>query len=247
MKRFWEAASVRSGPDGFEVLLDGRPMRLPGGPGLRLRSAALAEAVAAEWQVAGGARGGEMGFDAVPLTRLAGTAQERVAADPAASVDALLHFGACDLLCYRAERPEALVAAQAAAWDPLLGWAAGELGARLAVGAGVRFVEQPAGAMAALRRGLGGFGPMGLAGLGGAVPALLPAMRPAWGARGGWGGVGGGGGGVGPGGAGGAGGGGACAGQPGAGAGAGGGAAGRGRGACGGDAGRAVRDRGVGG
>ena len=80
MLRFWDEASVRDADGGFEVLLDG--------PALRLRSAALADAIAAEWQTAGGTKGGEMSLDAVPLTRLAGTAQERVARDPAASVTA---------------------------------------------------------------------------------------------------------------------------------------------------------------
>ena len=172
MLRFWDEASVRYGDGGFEVLLDGKPMRLPGGPSLRLRSAALADAVAAEWQAAGGAKGGEMSLDAVPLTRLAGTAQERVSRDPGASIAALARYGEADLLCYRAERPAALVMEQSRAWDPLLDWAADSLGARLRVTAGVIHVPQPEPALAALTRAVAGFGADGLAGLGIAVPAL---------------------------------------------------------------------------
>ena len=172
MLRFWDQAGVRHGAEGFEVLLDGRPMRLPGGPSLRLHSAALAGAVAAEWQEAGGAKGGEMSLDSVPLTRLAGTAQERVARDPGASVAGLVRFGEADLLCYRAERPEALVESQSRSWDPLLDWAADTLGARLRVTAGVIHVPQPEPALAALTRAVAGFGADGLAGLGIAVPAL---------------------------------------------------------------------------
>lgn len=172
MLRFWDEAGVRHGVDGFEVLLDGRPMRLPGGPSLRLRSAALADAIAAEWQAAGGAKGGEMSLDAVPLTRLAGTAQERVARDPGASIAALARYGEADLLCYRAERPAALVAEQSRSWDPLLDWADAALGARLRVTAGVIHVAQPEPALVALTRALAGFDADGLAGLGIAVPAL---------------------------------------------------------------------------
>lgn len=172
MRRFWDEASVRRDAAGFEVLLDGRPMRLPGGPSLRLRSAALADAVAAEWGEAGGAKGGEMSLDSVPLTRLAGTAQERVARDPGASIAALARYGEADLLCYRAERPDALVARQSRSWDPLLEWAAASLDARLRVTAGVIHVAQPEPALAALTRAVAGFDADGLAGLGIAVPAL---------------------------------------------------------------------------
>ncbi|HEY5299149.1 MAG TPA: ATP12 family protein, partial [Acetobacteraceae bacterium] len=78
MKRFWIEASAEPTPEGFAILLDGRPMRLPGGAALRVGPEALARAVAAEWQAAGA----EMSFNDTPLTRLAGTAQERIAPDP---------------------------------------------------------------------------------------------------------------------------------------------------------------------
>ena len=61
--------------------------------------------------MAGGRRrkGGEMTFTDTPLTRLAGTAAERIAPDPAPTVDAIARYGEFDLLCYRAETPPALV------------------------------------------------------------------------------------------------------------------------------------------
>jgi chaperone required for assembly of F1-ATPase len=58
--------------------------------------------------------------------------------------------GGTDLLCYRADGPAALVARQALAWDPLLDWAARDLGARLVVTAGVIPVAQDGAAVAAL-------------------------------------------------------------------------------------------------
>ena len=79
MKRFWTDATVAPAEGGLTILLDGKPMRVPGGPPLALRHPALADAVAAEWRDAGAAKGGEMSMDDVPLTRLAGTAQERIA------------------------------------------------------------------------------------------------------------------------------------------------------------------------
>ena len=44
-----------------------------------------------------------MGWADVPLTRLAGTAQERIAPDPEPVVLDIARYGETDLLCYRAE------------------------------------------------------------------------------------------------------------------------------------------------
>ena len=51
-----------------------------------------------------------MSFADTPLTRLAGTAQQRIAPDPAPTIDAIARYAESDLLCYRAETPEELVA-----------------------------------------------------------------------------------------------------------------------------------------
>ena len=64
-----------------------------------------------------------MGWSDVPLTRLAGTAQERIAPDPEPVVLELARYGEADLLCYRAEGPEALAQRQHAQWQPWLDWA----------------------------------------------------------------------------------------------------------------------------
>src|SRR5579883_2955565 len=103
-------------------------MRLPGGPVLTVGPPALAHAIAAEWNAAGGARGGEMSFQDTPLTRLAGTAQERIAPNPDPTIDAIARYGESDLLCYRAEAPAELVQRQAQAWQPWLDWVAREHG-----------------------------------------------------------------------------------------------------------------------
>jgi chaperone required for assembly of F1-ATPase len=172
MKRFWDNATLLPGSDGFQVLLDGRPMRLPGGGPLAVASRPLAEAMAAEWQRAGGAKGGEMEYADLPLTRLAGTAQERIAPDPEPVVLELARYGETDLLCYRADAPEPLVRRQEAEWQPWLDWAAARHGAVLRVTTGVMHVPQDPAALAALAVAVAGCDPMVLAGLGVAVPAL---------------------------------------------------------------------------
>ncbi|WP_439598615.1 ATP12 family chaperone protein [Falsiroseomonas sp.] len=171
MKRFWSQAQVAEAEDGFAILLDGKPLRLPGGGALRLRGRRLAEAVAAEWQQAGGEKGGEMRPEEVPLTRLAGTAEERIAPAREGTVTALARYGETELLCYRAEHGK-LAAAQAEAWDPWLAWAARSLDAPLRVTSGLMPVAQPPQALAALRRAVERHSLLGLAALGVAVPAL---------------------------------------------------------------------------
>lgn len=171
MKRFWDHAAIAPTPGGFTVWLDGRPLRLPGGGTLDVPDVPLAEALAAEWQQAGSAKGGELTWDALPLTRLVSTARERIAPDPAPTVQAIAAYGATDLLCYRATE-RALADKQAAEWQPWLDWAARQHGAQLAVTEGLMPVAQPGAALAALTSAVARHPPLRLAALGVLVPAL---------------------------------------------------------------------------
>jgi chaperone required for assembly of F1-ATPase len=172
VKRFWDTATAEREADSFTIRLDGKPVHLPGGGVLRLAHAPLAEAVAEEWQRAGGGKGGEMSFADTPLTRLAGTAQGRIAAERWPIVDAIARYGETDLLCYRAEAPEALVQRQHEAWQPWLDWAAARHGAPLRVTAGIAAIRQHRDSIAALRDGVAACDIWALAALGIAVPAL---------------------------------------------------------------------------
>jgi chaperone required for assembly of F1-ATPase len=172
MRRFWDRAWPEGVAGGWRVLLDGRPVRLCDGAPLLLATFRLADAVAAEWQQAGGRNGGAMSYADVPLTRLAGTAQSRIAPNPEPVILQLARFGGADLLCYRAERPRALVRRQQECWQPWLDWAAEAYGVRLAVTTGVMHVTQEPQALAALARAVAACSPPALAALGVAVPAL---------------------------------------------------------------------------
>ncbi|MBY0335639.1 MAG: chaperone, ATP12 [Acetobacteraceae bacterium] len=172
MKRFWDQATLIEEEGGFAVRLDGRPVRLPHGGTLRVAARPLAEALTEEWQVAaGGTKGGELAWAALPLTRLVGTAEDRIAPDPEPTVEAIARYAETDLLCYRSE-DTALAAQQARAWNPVLDWARQDLGADMVVTEGIMPVRQRPEALAALRDAVAARPPLELAGLGVLVPAL---------------------------------------------------------------------------
>lgn len=145
-RRFYKSATVNGRDDGFEVLLDGRPVNTPARRRVRVPVRALADALAAEWA----AQDEIIDPATMPLTRLVNTALDGVADQMTAVEDELLKYAASDLICYRAGEPEGLVAAQADAWDPVLAFARDRLGARLALAEGVMFVAQSDEALAAL-------------------------------------------------------------------------------------------------
>ena len=157
-RRFWTAATVLPGPEGFAVSLDARPLRTPGGTPLRAPTAALAAEISAEWD----ALDAEVDPRRLPLTRLANSAIERVAPQHAAVTAAVAEYGATDLICYRAAGPDGLVARQAAGWDPWLAWAEREFGAPLVTATGVMPCRQPPFALAALRAVVAGEEAFGL-------------------------------------------------------------------------------------
>lgn len=172
MKRFWEHATAAPAGGLWTVHLDGKPLRLPTGGPLAVPNEGVAQAIAEEWQQAGGAKGGEMSYADVPLTRLAGTAQDRIVPDPEPVVLEIARYGETDLLCYRADGPTVLVNRQQLLWQPWLDWAAERYGARLAVTEGIVHVPQAHVALANLAAAVAAQGPFALAALGIAVPAL---------------------------------------------------------------------------
>ena len=130
-KRFYKQASVMPGADGgFVVALDGKPVRTPSRQELGVADAGLAEALAAEWE----AQKDKIDPATMPLTRLVNTAIDGVAAAQEEVFEEILRYAGSDLLCYRADAPEALVARETELWDPYLDWAA-SMGARLILSA----------------------------------------------------------------------------------------------------------------
>lgn len=148
--RFYKEATVGEGSDGLRIELDGRPVRTPAGRTLMAPARELAHAIAAEWQ----AQGEFIDPASMPLTRLGNAIIDGVADAPEPVAAEIEKYLGSDLLFYRAEGPEGLVALQAQRWDPVLEWAREALGARFVLGQGVIHVEQPAAAIAAAAKAI---------------------------------------------------------------------------------------------
>jgi chaperone required for assembly of F1-ATPase len=168
IKRFYKEAAVVATEGGFAVRLDGKPVKTPAGKPLAVPTHALAEAVAGEWQ----AQGGEVRPETMPLTQLATTALDRVGPERAAILEQLGNYAGTDLLCYRADQPVDLAERQAAAWQPLLDWAARTFDAPLKVTTGVLAIDQSPQALAALARHVDGFDTWRLTALQAATAAM---------------------------------------------------------------------------
>ncbi len=149
-KRFYACASVTATPEGFAVLLDDKPVRTPSRNLLAAPVRGIAEAIAAEWQ----AQRDVIDPMTMPLTRLANSIVDGVTVRVDAVVEDIARYLETDLLFYRAGHPDALVAREAAHWDPVLLWTAEALGARFILAEGIGHVRQPDQAVAAARNAL---------------------------------------------------------------------------------------------
>ncbi len=179
MKRFYTEATLAEVDGGWQILLDGKPVRTPARNLLIVPTHALGERIANEWR----GQGEEIAPLTMKATGLANAAIDIIAPDPAAFVAPLAAYGESDLLCYRA--PERVLgAAQAAAWNPLLEWAERSYGVDFTVTSGVMHVPQPPATVMALGAALANYTPFALAALspvisigGSLVAALALAAR----------------------------------------------------------------------
>lgn len=159
-KRFWKTAEVVERPTGFSVTLDGRAVKTPSKAALDVPTRAMAQAIAAEWD----AQGEKINPLTMPVTRSANSAIDKVMHQHGEVAEMLAAYGDSDLLCYRAETPMELNQREAAAWDPILDWAAEALDARLTPRIGIVHVPQDPAALDRLRARVHAMTPFELAG-----------------------------------------------------------------------------------
>lgn len=144
-KRFYTDVSVEAADGGLEVRLDGRAVKTPGRNSVVVGKDAIAQRLAAEFD----AQTDRIDPKAMPLYRLINTALDGVATDLQAVREDIIRFAGSDLLCYRADAPDGLVASQSAHWDGPLDWINGLIGARFTLAEGIVHVQQPKPVIAA--------------------------------------------------------------------------------------------------
>jgi chaperone required for assembly of F1-ATPase len=149
-KRFYAKAGVVESDGGFAVTLDDKPIRTPSGHQVVAPTRDIADAIAAEWE----AQRETIDPRTMPLTRLANSVVDAVVDRVDAVTDDVAKYFQSDLLFYRAGHPDALVAREAAHWDPPLFWAADALGAHFILAEGIVHIRQPVSAVAAARAAL---------------------------------------------------------------------------------------------
>lgn len=161
MKRFWRDAASASASGGWQVELDGRSVKTQGGRAQIVPTAALAEALAAEWA----AQPVEIDPGAFILRDLADHAIDVIAVDSAAAIAALKPYAETDTLLYRAEPGDPLAARQEATWEPLVLAAEQRWDVHFERVAGIVHRPQPAATVARLKAVLSAFDAFHLAAL----------------------------------------------------------------------------------
>src|SRR5256884_8741805 len=149
-RRFYAHAGAVEAPDGFAIVLDDKPVRTPSGRALVAPNREIADGIVAEWD----AQQETIDPLTMPLTRLANSVIDAVVDQVEAVTDDVAKYFRSDLLFYRAGHPEALVAWEAAHWDPIVFWAADALGAHFILAEGIVHVRQPDSAITAVRAAL---------------------------------------------------------------------------------------------
>jgi chaperone required for assembly of F1-ATPase len=145
--RFYQKATVAENNGAYAVRLDERPVRSPAKRWLTAPVRAIAEAIAAEWNAQ------EKLIDpaTMPLTRLANSIIDGVMPSLQPVADEITKYLSTDMVFYRAEQPEGLVALQRRHWDPVLDWAHRSFGARFLLAEGTIYIRQSEAAIEAVR------------------------------------------------------------------------------------------------
>jgi chaperone required for assembly of F1-ATPase len=147
VKRFWKEVSAALVDGGWQVMLDGRPLKTQGKRQQIVPGEALARALAQEWTD----QGEEIDPAGFVLRDMADYAIDVIAGDRADTVRALLAYGETDTLCYRAAPGEVLARRQDAAWEPLLAAAEATWGLKFARVSGIMHQPQPPETLTKLR------------------------------------------------------------------------------------------------
>lgn len=115
-KKFYQHVDARPHDSGWGIFLDNRIVRTPGRQELVVPTSGLAEAIATEWR----AQEQDIIPASMPVTQLAMTALDRIAAHRSDIVATLSEYIDHDVLCFREDHPAAWADFQSIHWDSIL-------------------------------------------------------------------------------------------------------------------------------
>ncbi|MBE7731874.1 ATP12 family chaperone protein [Devosia faecipullorum] len=154
-KRFYSSVDVARGEDGFSVTLDGKQVRTPGHKiPVVVQSLGIAQAMAEEWA----AQGEFIDPASMPMVRLINSAVESGDEMVPAFRAEIGKFAGNDLLLYRADSPQELVAEQERHWDGALVKLARHFDVSFQPTIGILHQKQPDATLLALDAALEGQG-----------------------------------------------------------------------------------------
>lgn len=139
MKRFYKDVSITSTPNGYEIHLDGKPVRTPTRNILLTKIKLLADNMAEEWRE----QGEKICPDTMPLTQLVMTSIDKISPQRSDHQAEILDYLDTDLLCYRAPETENFGRRQKEIWDPVLEWFAERYGTSLSTTTQLNTLQQP--------------------------------------------------------------------------------------------------------
>ena len=153
-QRFYKETAVTPVEGGFAVALDGKATRTPGMKPVVVPAAPLATAMAAEWA----AQGEFIDPETMPLVRLVNAAIEGGDERVVALREVMVKYAGNDLLLYRADTPQELIAEQERLWDAALVKIARHFGVGFQPTIGIIHQPQPQATLARLGSVLEGEG-----------------------------------------------------------------------------------------
>ncbi|XP_029540937.1 ATP synthase mitochondrial F1 complex assembly factor 2-like isoform X2 [Oncorhynchus nerka] len=154
-KKFYEDVSISHGEGGmFEINLDRRKLKTPGGKLFTAPNEALAIAVANEWDT----QKDILKFYSMHMTTLCNTALDNPTfRSKDQMITAALKYLETDTICYRVEEPPSLVELQNNEWDPVLNWIEDRYNVVIGSSTSILGPEIPQATMDTFRQHLGSY------------------------------------------------------------------------------------------
>lgn len=129
MKRFYKDVSTSKTEDGYNILLDGKPVKTPAQKSLLAPNHKIAALIVEEWE----AQENDITPNTMPVMQICVTAQDYVTFNRSEMTPLLLRYLDTDLLCYQTDEPPQMAAHQEKHWTPWLAWFKKEIGISLSV------------------------------------------------------------------------------------------------------------------